>query len=117
MSVSPSTIDHFGRCRLQWVLRAAGGDGPSMGAQDIGTLVHEVAHDLGDTDAATYAAELEARWGRLGLAPGWLSRRDLGRAQAMTDPARPLPSARPTRPGGARPPPRSASGSPWAGPS
>ena len=84
VSVSPSTIDHFGRCRLQWVLRAAGGDGPSMGAQDIGTLVHEVAHDLGDTDAATYAAELEARWGRLGLAPGWLSRRDLVRAQSMT---------------------------------
>src|SRR6478736_2682574 len=55
-----------------------------MGAQDIGTLVHEVAHDLGDTDAATYAAELEARWGRLGLAPGWLSRRDLVRAQSMT---------------------------------
>ena len=84
VSVSPSTIDHYGRCRLQWVLRAAGGDGPSMGAQDIGILVHEVAHDLGDTDAATYAAALEARWGRLGLAPGWLSRRDLGRATAMT---------------------------------
>ncbi|HYN65607.1 MAG TPA: ATP-dependent DNA helicase [Ornithinibacter sp.] len=84
VSVSPSTIDHFGRCRLQWVLRAAGGDGPSMGAQDIGTLVHEVAHDLGDTDAATYAAALESRWGRLGLTPGWLSRRDLGRAKAMT---------------------------------
>ena len=25
------------------------------------------------------------RWGRLGLPPGWLSRRDLGRARAMTD--------------------------------
>ncbi len=83
VSVSPSTIEHFGKCRLQWVLRAAGGDGPSMGAQDIGTLVHDIAHDLGDTDAATYAAALESRWGRLGLAPGWLSRRDLGRAQAM----------------------------------
>ncbi len=82
--VSPSTIDHFGRCGLQWVLRASGGDGPSMGAQDIGTLVHEIAHDLGDTDAAAYAAELEKRWGRLGLAPGWLSRRDLARATAMT---------------------------------
>ena len=85
VTVAPSTIDQFGRCRLQWVLRAAGGDGPSMGAQDIGTLVHEVAHDLGDTDAVTYAGELERRWGRLGLAPGWLSRRDLARARAMTD--------------------------------
>ena len=56
-----------------------------MGAQDIGTLVHDVAHELGDTDAATYAAEVEARWGRLGLAPGWLSRRSLAQATAMTD--------------------------------
>ena len=85
VAVSPSTIDQFGRCGLQWVLRSAGGDGPSMGAQDIGTLVHDVAHELGDTDAATYAAELEKRWGRLGLAPGWLSRRDLASATAMTD--------------------------------
>ena len=85
VAVSPSTIDQFGRCRLQWVLRAAGGDGPSIGAQDVGTLVHDVAHELGDTDAATYAAELEKRWGRLGLAPGWLSRRDLAQATAMTD--------------------------------
>ncbi len=85
VTVSPSAIDRFTRCGLQWALRASGGEGPSVGAQDIGTLVHEVAHDLGDTDAATYAAELEARWGRLGLPPGWLSRRDLGRARAMTD--------------------------------
>ena len=85
VAVSPSSIDQFGRCRLQWVLRAAGGDGPSMGAQDVGTLVHDVAHDLGDTDAATYAAEIEKRWGRMGLAPGWLSRRDLAQATAMTD--------------------------------
>ncbi|MBM6400732.1 ATP-dependent helicase [Phycicoccus sonneratiae] len=83
--VSPSMVDRFGQCGLQWVLRASGGDGPSMGAQDIGTLVHEVAHDLGDTDTAAYAAELEKRWGRLGLPPGWLSRRDLARATAMTD--------------------------------
>ncbi|NHA66922.1 ATP-dependent helicase [Phycicoccus flavus] len=85
VTVSPSMVDRFGQCGLQWLLRASGGDGPSMGAQDIGTLVHEVAHDLGDVDAPAYAAELEARWGRLGLPPGWLSRRDLARATAMTE--------------------------------
>ncbi len=85
VTVSPSALDRFGKCGLQWALRAAGGEGPSIGAADIGTLVHEVAHDLGDTDAAAYAAELERRWGRLGMGPGWLSRRDLGRAQRMTD--------------------------------
>jgi superfamily I DNA/RNA helicase/RecB family exonuclease len=82
--VSPSGIDGFWRCGLQWVLRASGGDGPSMGAQDVGILVHEIAHDLGDTDAAAYAAEVERRWGRLGLPPGWLSRRRLAEAQRMT---------------------------------
>jgi superfamily I DNA/RNA helicase/RecB family exonuclease len=84
VEVSPSDVDRFGRCGLQWVLRRSGGEGPSVGAADIGTMVHEVAHDLGDTDAEAYAAELERRWGRLGLAPGWLSRRDLARAQEMT---------------------------------
>ena len=83
--VSPSAVDRFGQCGLQWLLRSSGGDGPSMGAQDIGTLVHEIAHDLGDVDAQAYAAELEARWGRLGMPPGWLSRRDLARARTMTD--------------------------------
>ncbi len=83
VEVSPSAVDRFTRCGLQWALRAAGGEGPSVGAADIGTLVHDVAHDLGDTDAATYAAEIERRWGRLGLPPGWLSRRDLARAQRM----------------------------------
>ncbi|HET6949245.1 MAG TPA: PD-(D/E)XK nuclease family protein, partial [Acidimicrobiales bacterium] len=82
--VSPSGIDGFWRCGLQWVLRASGGDGPSVGAQDVGILVHEVAHDLGDTTAAAYAAEVERRWGRLGLPPGWLSRRRLAEAQRMT---------------------------------
>jgi superfamily I DNA/RNA helicase/RecB family exonuclease len=85
VEVSPSAVDRFARCGLQWALRAAGGEGPSVGAADLGTLVHEVAHDLGDTDAAAYAAELERRWGRLGRPPGWLSRRDLARATAMTD--------------------------------
>ena len=56
-----------------------------MGAQDVGILVHEIAHDLGDTTAAAYAAEVERRWGRLGLPPGWLSRRRLAEATRMTD--------------------------------
>ncbi|MGL5867318.1 MAG: ATP-dependent helicase, partial [Dermatophilaceae bacterium] len=82
--VSPSAVDAFWRCGLQWMLRTSGGEGPSLGAADVGILVHEVAHDLGDTDAARYAAELERRWGRLGMPPGWLSRRRLAEAQAMT---------------------------------
>ena len=60
-----------------------GGEGPSVGAANIGTLVHDIAAELGDVDADTMRSEVEARWGRLGLPPGWLSRRQLGEAQAM----------------------------------
>ncbi|MGL5817462.1 MAG: PD-(D/E)XK nuclease family protein [Phycicoccus sp.] len=82
--VSPSAVDAFWRCGLQWMLRTSGGEGPSLGAADVGILVHEIAHDLGDVDAAGYAAEVERRWGRLGMPPGWLSRRRLAEAQGMT---------------------------------
>lgn len=83
--VSPSTIDRFGQCELQWVLRSAGGDGPSVGAMDVGTLVHEVAHELGDTDASSYAAAVRERWGRLGLAKCWVADRKLAEATLMTE--------------------------------
>ena len=65
---------------------AAGGDGPSMGAQDIGTLVHEIAaRPRRHRRRRPTPPRSSARWGRLGLAAGLAqSRRDLGRAQAMT---------------------------------
>jgi RecB family exonuclease len=83
VAVSPSKIDSFGDCNLRWLLSACGGEGPSVGAANIGTLVHDIAAELGDVDADTMRSEVEARWGRLGLPPGWLSRRQLSEAQAM----------------------------------
>jgi superfamily I DNA/RNA helicase/RecB family exonuclease len=83
VSVSPSRIDSFNDCSLRWLLSACGGDGPSVGAANIGTLIHDIAAELGDVDEATMRAEVEVRWGRLGLPDGWLSRRQLSEAQAM----------------------------------
>lgn len=82
--MSPSHLDRFARCQLQWFLSACGGQGPSLGASQVGILVHAVAHDLGDVDAGSYAAEVRARWGSLGLPSGWLSRRGLEQAVQMT---------------------------------
>ncbi|MGZ4601045.1 MAG: ATP-dependent helicase [Oryzihumus sp.] len=81
--VSPSKIESFGDCGLRWLLTACGGEGPSVGAATIGTLVHDIAAELGDVDEATLVREVEARWGRLGLSEGWLSRRQLEEARAM----------------------------------
>jgi len=83
VSVSPSRIESFGDCSLRWLLSACGGDGPSVGAASIGTLIHDIAAELGDVDEATMRAEVDERWGRLGLPDGWLSRRQLSEAQMM----------------------------------
>ncbi len=82
--ISPSRLDRFAKCQLQWFLAGSGGQGPSMGASQVGSLVHEIAHDLEDTTAPAYAAEVRARWGRLGLPDNWLSRKSLAEAVAMT---------------------------------
>ncbi|MHB1474300.1 MAG: RecB family exonuclease, partial [Dermatophilaceae bacterium] len=42
-----------------------------------------IAAELGDVDEVTMAAEVELRWGRLGLPKGWLARRQQAEAQAM----------------------------------
>ena len=81
--VSPSRIESFNDCSLRWLLSACGGDGPGVGAANIGTLIHDIAAELGDVDEPTMRAEVKARWGRLGLPAGWLSRRRQIEATAM----------------------------------
>jgi superfamily I DNA/RNA helicase/RecB family exonuclease len=83
VSVSPSRIESFSDCNLRWLLSACGGDGPGLGAANIGTLIHDIAADLGDVDEASMREEVEARWARLGLPQGWVSRRQLSEAQTM----------------------------------
>jgi superfamily I DNA/RNA helicase/RecB family exonuclease len=83
VSVSPSRIESYSDCGLRWLLSACGGDGPSVGAANIGTLIHDIAAELGDVDEVTMRAEVEVRWGRLGLPEGWLSRRQQSEAQSM----------------------------------
>ncbi|NYG06194.1 superfamily I DNA/RNA helicase/RecB family exonuclease [Phycicoccus badiiscoriae] len=81
--VSPSKVESFGSCGLRWLLGSVGGDGPSVGAADIGTLVHDIAAELGDVDADTLVAEVDARWGRLGMPAGWVSDRKRHEAHGM----------------------------------
>jgi RecB family exonuclease len=82
--LSPSKVESFGDCRLRWALTSAGGDAPSHGSANLGTLIHDIAHDLGDdVDADTLVAEVERRWGRLGLPPGWATDRQREQAYLM----------------------------------
>lgn len=71
VDVSPSRIQAFHDCPLQWLLTSRGGSGPPIGASALGTLIHDIARDLGDASTEQLVAEVDARWGHLGLPPGW----------------------------------------------
>lgn len=81
--VSPSRIEPFTQCGLRWLLTSAGGEGPSSGSAELGTLLHGIAHDLADASAAELDAELDRRWPWLGLTPGWTTDRRRAEAAAM----------------------------------
>ncbi len=83
ISVSPSKVQTFGDCALKWLLTTAGGEGPSSTSMEVGTLVHEIAHDLGDAGEEAFLAELERRWADLGLPAGWVTEQKLERARTM----------------------------------
>lgn len=83
VAVSPSRVESFGRCQLKWLLQSSGGDGPPVGAADIGTLVHAVAHEVGDAPADELVAAIRRRWPELGLPSGWLSSRKRAEAETM----------------------------------
>ncbi len=81
--VSPSKIEQFQTCPLQWALVASGGSAPQRPAARIGTLVHDVLADLGDVEAGALQAEVDRRWPQLGLPPGWLTERLRAEAHDM----------------------------------
>lgn len=83
VQVSPSRVESFGECSLRWLLTAAGGEGPDIGAAALGTLVHEVAQEFADTDPEAMAAALDERWARLGLGDTWVSEQQRTTAQQM----------------------------------
>lgn len=84
VAVSPSKVETFADCGLNWLLTSCGGDGPDMGSSaTVGTLVHEIAAELADTEPGRMHDELDARWGRLGLGDGWVSERRRGEAHKM----------------------------------
>jgi RecB family exonuclease len=60
-----------------------GGEGPSQGAATIGTLVHDIVAELPDAPVEGLHEELDSRWGRLGMAPGWVTDRKRKEAHEM----------------------------------
>lgn len=83
--ISPSKLDAFSTCGLNWLLTTRGGEGPDVGAAGEGTLIHEIAAELGDTDPDAMHDALDERWVRLGLGDTWMSERKRAQAHQMID--------------------------------
>ncbi|WP_116114249.1 ATP-dependent helicase [Austwickia chelonae] len=84
VEVSPSRVEAFGECGLRWLLTSAGGERPRTGGADaVGSLVHDIAAESDNTDAAAMQDELDRRWPELGLPPGWISERRRVQARNM----------------------------------
>lgn len=85
VEVSPSRIQAFSDCPLQWLLTTRGGEGPPVGASGLGTLVHDIARDLGDAPVPALVSEVDRRWGTLGVRPGWVAERSRALAHDMVE--------------------------------
>ena len=81
--VSPSKVTYFSECGLRWFLTSVGGEGVSLGAASVGTFVHDIVAELPDAPLVELKREVDERWGRLGLKPGWVTDRTHQEAHDM----------------------------------
>jgi superfamily I DNA/RNA helicase/RecB family exonuclease len=81
--VSPSRVQTFLECPLQWFLTSRGAESGDAVRAEIGTLVHDVVASEPDGTAEQLTAELDRRWPELGLRPGWVADRQLREAREM----------------------------------
>ncbi|HET8989414.1 MAG TPA: ATP-dependent DNA helicase, partial [Humibacillus sp.] len=81
--VSPSKVTYFAECGLRWFLTSVGGEGVSLGAASVGTFVHDIVAELPDAALEELEHEVDERWGRLGLRPGWVTERTRKEAHDM----------------------------------
>jgi superfamily I DNA/RNA helicase/RecB family exonuclease len=73
--VSPSKVTYFSECGLRWFLTSVGGEGVSLGAASVGTFVHDIVAEQPEAPLDVLRSEVDSRWGRLGLTPGWVTDR------------------------------------------
>ena len=81
--VSPSRLDAVRDCALKWALETAGGTVASTDAQQVGSLVHEIAAQFPSGGEQQMLAELERRWPEIGGDQTWLERLQLDDARGM----------------------------------
>jgi superfamily I DNA/RNA helicase/RecB family exonuclease len=70
--VSPSRMESFEACPLDWLVNQLGGSSGNTAAQ-IGTLIHKAMETATDISADALFADVQGRWGELSFESEWLS--------------------------------------------
>ena len=73
--VSPSTIERFESCGIDWAIRALGGDTRSWSG-GLGTILHAAMELVPDGDIEGLQQVVDERWGELEFEAPWLSAKE-----------------------------------------
>ena len=73
VSVSPSRIDGFEACGLEWAIGSLGGDTVTSPSAGLGTLLHAALEAVPEGGIDAMRAVVDARWGELDFETPWIA--------------------------------------------
>lgn len=83
--VSPSKMESYEECGLNWVVSALGGDTVMPPTAGIGTIVHEAMERVPDGDLEKMRAIVAEHWPELDFETEWIGRKERRRADLLVD--------------------------------
>ena len=83
--VSPSKMESYEECGLNWVVSALGGDTVMPPTAGIGTIVHEAMERVPDGDIEQMRAIVSEHWPELDFETAWIGRKERRRADLLVD--------------------------------
>ncbi|GAB3601005.1 ATP-dependent helicase [Microbacterium tumbae] len=83
--VSPSRMESFEECELNWAVSALGGDSVMPPSAGIGTIIHEAMERVPDGELDRLRAVLAEHWPELDFETAWIGRKERRRAETYID--------------------------------
>lgn len=83
--VSPSKMESYEECGLNWAVSALGGDTVMPPTAGIGTIVHEAMERVPDGDLDRMRAVVAEHWPELDFETAWIGRKERRRADTFID--------------------------------
>ncbi|WCM56326.1 ATP-dependent helicase [Microbacterium sp. EF45047] len=81
--VSPSKMESYEECGLNWVIAAMGGDTVMPPSAGIGTIIHEAMERVPDGDLERMREVVAEHWPELDFETAWIGRKEQRRADQL----------------------------------